>query len=471
MVEAVAGGLKGASSDASATAPTDRSARPNVRGVRAPARRAGLVVLHPRPADAASQVFRVAGSSWLGRTRQAPIQIEDVRVSRRHSSVEPRSEGLLLRDEGSSHGTFVNATRVSREGCLARFGDVVRVGDVLLLVVADVERSAARPRRREGCQMGLADTLIAGPELAEVWDEARRAASQREPVLLLGESGSGKECLARMLHGERADPGPFVALNMGAVPNDLFEAELFGYERGAFTGASAARLGAFREAHGGVLFLDEVGELSLENQAKLLRALDGGQVRPLGSKGEVAVNARIVSATNRPLHEACDSGDFRADLFYRLSGLVLRVPPLRERRGDILLIAHEVLRQCCPRLALSTDAAEALALARWEGNARQLRHAVSQAAHRAAASHASLLRTEHLGVLARVEIGTDNLTLERIEHALAQCRGVASHAARLLGVSRTTFYKSVKRLHPERSVVPALESKEPEDAPETAAEP
>ncbi len=378
---------------------------------------------------------------------------------------------MFLRDEGSTHGTFVNAVPLPREGSLARFGDVVRVGDVLLHVVADVERSAARPRRSEGLHHGLGDALVAGPELAEVWDEARRAATLREPVLLLGESGSGKECVARMLHAERVDPGPFVALNMSAVPDALFEAELFGYERGAFTGASAARAGAFRDALGGLLFLDDVGELRLENQAKLLRALDSGQVRPLGSKGEVAVNARIVSATNRDLEEACDAGDFRADLYYRLSGLVIRVPPLRERRGDILLIAHEILRECFPGLTLASDAAEVLATARWEGNARQLRHAVSQAANRAASSHAPALRSEHLGALPRVESDGDKLTLERIERALAQCKGVASHAARLLGVSRTTFYKAVKRLQKEETGDPLLLSSGPESASESGAKP
>jgi DNA-binding NtrC family response regulator len=376
---------------------------------------------------------------------------------------------VFLRDEGSRHGTTVNGVPIPGGGAVARFGDVVRVGDVLLLVVADVERSAARPRRNEGAWVGLPESLIAGPELAEVWDEARRAAALREPVLVTGETGSGKECIARMLHGERAKPGPFVALNVSAVPNALFEAELFGYERGAFTGAEAPRLGAFREAGDGLLFLDEVGELKLENQSKLLRVLDGGRVRPLGSKGDVAVSARVVSATSRDLEQACDAGDFRSDLYYRLSGLVIRVPPLRERRGDILLIALEVLRQCSPRLTLSTDAAELLAIARWEGNARQLRHAVIQAAHRAGTGAESLL-PEHLGPLTRSEGESDKLTLERIEQAFVECGGIASHAARKLGVSRTTLYKALRLLRPEKSEAPDTDSHELGQGPRAAAE-
>jgi DNA-binding NtrC family response regulator len=453
VVKSVARGpivVRGEDSE-SVTAPTDRGGTD--RTVAPPARRAGLVALDARPADAAPLAWRIAGSAWLGRSRQATVHVDDARVSRRHASIEPRHDGLFLRDEGSSHGTFVNATRIPDGGIVARFGEVVRVGDVLLLVVADVERSASRPRRSEGSASGFADTLIAGPELAAVWDEARRAAGLREPVLVTGETGSGKECVARMLHGEREPRGPFVAVNVSAVPDPLFEAELFGYERGAFTGAETGRLGAFREACDGVLFLDEVGELKLENQCKLLRALDTGQVRPLGSKGEVAVRARVVSATNRDLEQACDSGDFRSDLYYRLSGLVIHVPPLRERRGDILLIARDVLNQRSPELVLSTDAAESLALARWEGNVRQLRHAVYQAVDRALHAGERVVRLEHLSSLARVEPGAQELTSDRIAQALVQCGGVASHAARRLGVSRTTLYKALKRLRQEQPEV------------------
>jgi len=428
------------------------------------------VLLHPRPVDRAPAAWRIAGSSWLGRSRQATIHVDDSRVSRRHASVELRRDGVFLRDEGSSHGTFVNATRVPLGGVVARFGDVVRIGDALLLVVADVEHSAARPRRSEGAGLGLADTLVAGPELAAVWDEARRAAALREPVLVIGETGSGKECIARMLHGERENPGPFVAMNVSAVPDALFEAELFGYERGAFTGAEMGRPGAFREARGGVLFLDEVGELKLESQCKLLRALDTGQVRPLGSKGDVAVNARVVSATSRDLEKACDTGDFRSDLFYRLSGLVIRVPPLRERRGDILLIAHEVLNQRAPGLTLSTDAAESLVLARWEGNVRQLRHAVYQAADRASRAEERSVLSQHLGSLARVEPHARELTSDRIEQALAQCGGIASHAARRLGVSRTTLYKALKRVREQKPDVPVGEAADAPDGAEIAEE-
>ena len=433
---------------ASATAPTDaRPRRSSPPGV-STSRRAGLVLIFPNRPDEAPPVWRVAHSVSVGRTREADVQLDDTRVSRRHASVEPAPGALLVRDGGSRHGTFVNGDAVAAEGTPASAGDVVRIGDALLLVVEDVERFRARPRRYDAGRLGFAETMLAGPLLAEVWDEASRASALRDPVLILGESGSGKECVARILHTARAELGPFVALNASAIPEPLFEAELFGHERGAFTGASQARLGAFREAQNGILFLDEVGELKLDLQAKLLRALDHGSVRPLGAKGDVTVNARVVSATSRDLKQACEAGDFRADLYYRLSGLVIRVPPLRERPDDIILLTLQVLRERSARLILSADAAEALVRARWEGNARQLRHAVAQAANLALSRAEDIVRFDHLPELVPLGHDADGLTLERIQGALARSAGVVAHAARALGVSRTTFYKALKRLDP-----------------------
>lgn len=419
------------------------------------AKRAGLVLIHPAHDEEAPVVFRVSGEYWMGRSRDAPFRVEDARVSRRHASFEPRAAGLFVRDEGSRHGTFVNGARVSSAGTLARFGDIVRVGDLLFHAVSNADRYAARPRRIAGASVELKAALLAGPELAEVWDEAQRISTLREPVLILGESGSGKECVARLLHGPGGS-GPFIGLNVSAIPDTLFEAEIFGCERGAFTGANTARLGAFREARGGTLFLDEVAELKLESQAKLLRVLDGGHVRPLGSRGEVPVDARVVSATNRDLERACEVGDFRADLYYRLSGLVLRVPALRERRGDILLIASEALRECAPRLRFSAGAASALATAAWPGNTRELRNVVAFAAQRALARPEGLVLSEDLRMPPRNGATPEGLTGDRIEQALSDCGGVASHAARKLGISRTTLYKNLRRLEKEKLVPAAL---------------
>jgi DNA-binding NtrC family response regulator len=408
--------------------------------------RPGLVTIYPVRHDEVPSTWCVSGEAFVGRSREALVRLEDERVSRRHASFEPRQNGFFVRDHASRHGTFAGGVRVSEEGRLVPVGGVVRCGDTLLLCVADVDRFRARPRRSDGARLGLSETMLAGPDLAAVWDEAARAASLGEPVLIVGESGSGKECVARMLHAARDVPGPFVGINVSAIPEPLFESELFGHERGAFTGAVSANLGAFREAERGVLFLDEVGDLKLEVQAKLLRALDRHEIRPLGARTGVRVNTHVVSATSRDLKRACDEQAFRTDLYYRLAGIVIRVPPLSERPGDVLLLASEVLRQRSSSLKLSADAAERLVLGRWEGNARQLRYALARAMSRAELRSDRRILDEDLPELTAC---TDEgeLTLERVQGALDRSGGIASHAARSLGVSRTTFYKTIKRLN------------------------
>ncbi|HEV8551257.1 MAG TPA: sigma 54-interacting transcriptional regulator, partial [Polyangiaceae bacterium] len=355
--------------------------------------RLGLVQIHPASASAPPRVFALAGSAVAGRSHRLELQLDDARVSRRHASLEPAAGGVRVRDLGSRHGTFVSAKRVPAEGMLAPLGSVLRVGDSLLLVVKDVESFRSRPRRTDGSQLGLTETMVAGPELAAVWDEAARVASLPEPVLIVGETGSGKECVARMIHAARPEPGPFVGINVAAVPDSLAEAELFGYERGAFTGATVGRPGAFRCAEGGVLFLDEIGELPPALQPKLLRALDRGEVRPLGGHNEVRVSARIVSATSRSLANEQGDAGLRPDLYYRLAGVIIRVPPLRERPADALWLALELLSTWSPATRLSADAAERLVLSPWKGNARELRHRLTQALVRAGST--GVLRVEH----------------------------------------------------------------------------
>ncbi len=414
----------------------------------------GLVTIYPVREDDVPATWALKGEGFVGRSRDALIRLADERVSRLHARVEPRQTGFFVRDCSSRHGTFAGGMPVSSEGALVPFGGVLRCGDTLFLCVADVERFRARPRRTDGARLGLSETMLAGPQLAAVWDEAARAASLDEPVLILGESGSGKECVARMLHASRAVPGPFVGINVAAVPELLFESELFGHERGAFTGAVSSHPGAFREAERGVLFLDEVGDLKLEIQAKLLRALDQHEIRPLGARERVRVHTRVVSATSRDLKRAREEKAFRTDLYYRLAGIVIRVPPLCERPGDVLLLAEDVLRQRSASLGLSADAAERLSLARWEGNARQLRYALARAMSRVELRADRLIRVEDLPELA-LSVDERELTLERIQGALDRSGGVASHAARSLGVSRTTFYKTLKRLNGQIAQVTA----------------
>jgi DNA-binding NtrC family response regulator len=220
--------------------------------------------------------------------------------------------------------------------------------------------------------------------LRAVLARARRVAPTATPVLVTGESGTGKELLARALHDLGPRPGgPFVAVNCGALPRELAESELFGHERGAFTGAAMRRRGWFEEASGGTLVLDEIGELPIDLQPKLLRVLETGRIRRVGGAGEASISVRVVAMTLRNLAQEAQRGQFRADLYYRLAGFELVLPPLRRRRGDIpLLVRHflrEIEREVGPR-ELDPAALAALVEAEWPGNLRELRNVVRRAA-------------------------------------------------------------------------------------------
>ncbi|HKQ68554.1 MAG TPA: sigma 54-interacting transcriptional regulator [Polyangiaceae bacterium] len=406
----------------------------------------GVVRVFPRALGDAPACWPVAKAISVGRSRRADVQIEDGGISRVHADLTPHRDGFVVSDRGSRHGSFVNAAPVPGEGALAKHGSIIRLGDTLLLVVDDIGPYRAPSRTMAGATLGLARDMLAGPALGRVWDQATRVAQLSEPVLILGESGSGKECVARMVHAFRTVPGPFVGLNVAAIPEPLFEAELFGFERGAFTGAAHGRAGAFRDASSGVLFLDEVGDLRPDLQTKLLRAIDLQRVRPLGGSRDVGVDVRLVTATNHDLREACEAGRFRSDLYYRLMGVVIRMPPLRERRDEVILLALSILRDQAEQLALSCDAAEVLVLASWEGNARQLRYAVTHAAGQALVGRCDEVKRAHLPDLAPVEPVDGAMTEARIRTAMKRSNGVASRAAEALGVSRTTLYNALRRL-------------------------
>jgi two-component system response regulator HydG len=408
--------------------------------------RRGLVTVSPAAGGGPPRAWPLVRPLSVGRGRKVDASLDDEKVSRAHARLEPQAKGVLVRDLGSRHGSFVDGQPVAADGTLASAGAVVRFGDTLLLVVDDVEAHGSAPRTIEGGRLGLRKPVVAGATLSKVWDQAARIAQLKDPVFVLGESGSGKELIARIVHAMRPQPGPFVGLNVAAIPEALFEAELFGHERGAFTGAGTARLGAFREASGGVLFLDEVGDLRPDLQVKLLRAIDTGAVRPLGADRDVPVDVRLVAATSRDPKEARERQAFRPDLYYRLAAIVVRVPPLRERREDILLLARAMLDEHGTGLRFTTDAEESLLLAHWEGNVRHLRHAVTHAIGEAISAGAKAVRREHLPKLAPARSEEPGLTEERIRWAMKKEGGVASRAAEALGVSRTTLYEAMKRL-------------------------
>jgi DNA-binding NtrC family response regulator len=305
----------------------------------------------------------------------------------------------------------------------------------------------------------LPDLIGRSAPMRELLALVRQVAPYAGTVLVTGETGSGKELVARALHrlGPRA-ARPLVAVNCSAIVETLFESELFGHVRGAFTGATEHRVGLLERAHGGTLLLDEIGELSPAMQAKLLRVLETGEVTRVGAADARRFDVHVIAATNRALHEDVQAGRFRADLFYRLQVVDLRVPPLRARRDDIGLLARTFAAAAAARFGraiagLDDEAVAALAAREWPGNVRELRHAVERAVMvapgpriTAADVGAASARTgdapaPSLRVVRRI----DDLEREAIGQALAATRGNKKEAARRLGISRRALYRRLEK--------------------------
>jgi DNA-binding NtrC family response regulator len=280
--------------------------------------------------------------------------------------------------------------------------------------------------------------------------EMQRIAPLDSTVLLLGESGTGKELFARAIHklSPRAQK-PFLALNCAAIPESLVENELFGHEKGAFTGADTRQAGRFELAHGGTLFLDEIGELPLAVQAKLLRAVEAGRVQRLGATSDVSVNVRVIAATNRDLETAAETQTFRRDLYYRLAVFPIRIPPLRERGSDILLLAEHFLERLRrelrkPQLALAAGAKQALAAHHWPGNVRELQNVIE----RAAILNDGAIDAANLGLTARksqakaAAAGADDRA--SLESVMRECKWNKQAAAERLGISYKTLLSRLK---------------------------
>ena len=284
----------------------------------------------------------------------------------------------------------------------------------------------------------------------DVIRRATRVAGTDVTTCLQGESGTGKEVIARFIHGRSPRRhGPFIAINCAALPEQLLESELFGFERGAFTGAQQPKPGQIELAAGGVLFLDEVTEMSPAAQAKFLRVLQEREFLRLGGTRPVRVDVRVIAATNRNLHEAVESGQFRADLYYRLNVFDIRIPPLRERRDDILLLAASFLREFAGATAELTPAAmAALCRHHWPGNVRELRNVLERAA---IVCDGPFIDAEDLSLSIRDEVpplsSTDLRVLERqaIEQAMRETDGNKLRAAKQLGITRTQLYGRLRK--------------------------
>ena len=320
--------------------------------------------------------------------------------------------------------------------------------------VADLEREnrlLAEARLGESVE-GL---LTRDPGMLKVCRQIERLAPTQATVLLHGESGTGKEVLARALHvGSPRKSKRFVAINCAAIPDALLESELFGHEKGAFTGAAKTTPGKIETADGGTLFLDEIGDLPMALQAKLLRFLQERVVERVGGRQEIPVDVRVVCATHRNLRERIAEGAFREDLFYRLTEMIITIPPLRERAGDASLLAHAFVQRFAKangrdRLVLRDDALDAIGHHRWPGNVRELENAIKRAVIMA---DGSAITAEDLGLEAPEDPQMFNLRQVRDEaekqavlKVMARCDGNIAKAAELLGISRPTLYDLLNR--------------------------
>lgn len=272
-------------------------------------------------------------------------------------------------------------------------------------------------------------------------------------VLLLGESGTGKELFAREIHNRsKRAKASFVTVSCAAMPETLLESELFGYKRGAFTGATVDKQGLFRAADKGTFFLDEIGDASPTIQVKILRLLEEREIVPLGSTKPIRVDVRLIAATNKKLGDELKKGTFREDLYYRLNVIPLVLPPLRERRDDIPLLAQHFLKEICARenigaRALRKDAMRALTNYDWPGNVRELRHVIERAA---ILSDSHYLDLQHLGLPKLKGKSLNQIQAEEIERVIEECGGNMSEAAKILGVSRATLYRRFKNVRKKK---------------------
>jgi DNA-binding NtrC family response regulator len=302
---------------------------------------------------------RIAGPVVIGRSPEATVQLpDDDRLSRKHAELTLDSTGSIQVTDTSVNGVFINGERMIDP--TVHDGDILRLGDSLMIV---------RYREPGAPEAPLPRFVGDSPAIQKLYKLIRQVAPTDATVLILGETGTGKDLVARALHDLGAARESFVAVNCAAIAESLAEAALFGHVAGAFTGAGKESPGYFRAADGGVLFLDEVGDLSAAMQARLLRALEEHSVTPVGSVQPIATHSRVVAATNRNLASSVAAGAFRGDLYARLAEILVVTPPLRERREDILPIFHSALGVSTP---LSPDLAEALLLHPWPFNVREL---------------------------------------------------------------------------------------------------
>jgi transcriptional regulator of acetoin/glycerol metabolism len=383
--------------------------------------------------------------AFIGRDEDCAVALTGPDVSRRHAVVRVEGPHHVLVDLQSRNGTWVNGRRI--ESVVLAPSDVVRVGGWIAVV-----------GQSPGPFGTLAPSVFGGQLLREALEPIERAARSDLPIVLEGETGTGKEVVARAIHAWSARSGPFVAVNCAALPAALAEGELFGYRRGAFTGADQASLGHFRSAQGGTLLLDEVCELPLSLQAKLLRVLEEHEVQPLGEARPCKIDVRVVAAAQSSLSQAVERGQFRPDLLARLDGLTQRLPPLRERRAEVPYLFTRLLVQGSGSRPPEVEArvVERLCLYDWPFNVRELSLLVKRllvlhgaeellkVKHLPPRLHGEATPAGHASAPSNAAAELESPDLARLLEALRASNGNVARAAQALGISRQRAYRMMQ---------------------------
>ncbi len=334
-------------------------------------------------------------------------------------------------------------------------------------LIIKVERAIAHKRMNEEIERlrehfqreyNIGMIVAKSEEMREVLHRVSKVAETDSPIMIQGESGTGKELIAKALHSSGRPGTPFIAINCSALPETLLESELFGYMKGSFTGATVNKKGLFEEAHNGTIFIDEIGDMSPLTQVKLLRALDFGEIRRIGSNAIVYVNARIVVATNKDMEELVRTNKFRRDLYYRLNVVSIYIPPLRKRKADILPLAEHFLKKYSQKMnkdvkRISIGARQLLLKYDWPGNVRELENVIERAI--VLTQHDTIdeedlpsnIRSQPYGILRQASLSRwsyKKLESEYILNVIAECSGNYSQAAKRLGIGRNTLWRKLK---------------------------
>jgi len=436
----------------------DRAVREACRAV------AQTLGFNPQVAESAEQAYRVLENG------SADVILLDLKLpgarglEALHTIRKTSPEALVIVVTG--YGTIQSAVQAMRDGAYDYVTKPFSMEELRLLlerVAGHLKLKTENRVLRETLKsrQGFGNIVGRAPEMEKLYRIIAKAGQSTHPVLILGESGTGKELVAKSLHftGQNRTK-PFIPVDCGSLVPTLIESELFGHVRGAFTGATHPKDGLLAIAEGGTVFLDEIGELSVDLQAKLLRAIQEKEIRPVGSVRRIPINVWILAATNRDLEQAVVQGTFRRDLFFRLNVLTLRIPPLRERRQDIpLLVAHvldRVGREAGTEKTISDDALKMLLNYDWPGNVRELENCLERACALSSADEIQVrdlptqvysAPSEMLGVSSHGNGGILPIAaLEKVTilNALAQVNGDKMLAARLLGIGKTTLYRKLK---------------------------